>query len=166
MTGYEVKQSYEKGPANFMPISFGQIYPVLAGLEREKLVRRAKEQGARGSIRYFITREGEKALREWLFSAGDPADDNELLLRLFFASPSQLPQLRPQIQAFRRGQQALLDHYATTRKWLNETHGSNPRLPVWKLVLEYGVGQSQARVRWAGRALSTMTNSNSRKHHD
>ena len=67
------------------------------------------------------------------------------------------------VQAFRQGQQALLDHYGTTRKWLNETHGSNPRLPVWKLVLEYGVGQSQARVRWADRALSTMTNSTSKE---
>ena len=32
MTGYEIKQVYQKGPANFMPISFGQIYPVLAKL--------------------------------------------------------------------------------------------------------------------------------------
>jgi DNA-binding PadR family transcriptional regulator len=30
VTGYEIKQAYQKGPANFMPISFGQIYPVLA----------------------------------------------------------------------------------------------------------------------------------------
>ncbi len=32
MTGYEIKQVHQKGPANFMPISFGQIYPVLAKL--------------------------------------------------------------------------------------------------------------------------------------
>jgi hypothetical protein len=39
----------------------------------------------------------------------------------------------------------------------------NPRLPIWKLVLEYGVLQSECRVRWAERALAFMTNRNRSK---
>jgi len=70
MTGYEIKQAYQKGPANFMPMSFGQIYPALTKLSKEKLVRPDKQPGSRGSIRYFITSKGEEALREWLFSPG------------------------------------------------------------------------------------------------
>jgi DNA-binding PadR family transcriptional regulator len=109
MTGYEIKQAYQKGPANFMPISFGQIYPALAKLGKEKMVRQDKQPGRRGSIRYFIIRKGEQALREWLFSP------------------------------------------------------RNPRRPIWKLVLEYGVLQSECRVRWAERALAFMTNRHRRE---
>ena len=160
MTGYEIKQVYQKGPANFMPISFGQIYPVLAKLRQEKMVRQDKEQGGRGNIRYFITPKGEEAFRKWLFSAGDAANYRELLLRLFFAAPSDLADLRGHVEAFRKEEQASLEHYEATRKWLNTARAGNPRLPIWKLVLEYGVLQSEFRMLWAERALAFMTNRN------
>ncbi len=160
MTGYEIKQVYQKGPANFMPISFGQIYPVLAKLRQEKLVRQEKPQGGRGSIRYSITPKGEQAFQEWLFSPAQLASHRELLLRLFFAAPSEVAGLRAHVEAFRREEQALLDHYDDTRKWLDDAQARNPRLPVWKLVMEYGVLESQYRVRWAEQVLAFKTNQN------
>ena len=158
MTGYEIKQAYQKGPANFMPISFGQIYPVLAILRQEKMVRQTKQPGGRGNIRYFITSKGQKVFHEWLFSSGDPASHRELLLRLFFAAPSELTQLRGHIEAYRREEQAALDRYDQTREWLDDVHGRNSRLPIWKLVMEYGVLESQYRIRWAEQALVFVTN--------
>src|SRR5882762_8431154 len=163
MTGYEIKQAYQKGPANFMPISFGQIYPALAKLGREKMVHQDKQPGSRGSIRYFITGKGEGALREWLFSPREPANHRELLLRLFFAAPSELAGLLGHVETFRKEEQASLRHYGDTRKWLDDAQARNPRLPIWKLVLEYGVLQSEGRVRWAERALAFMTDRNRRK---
>src|SRR3979490_771582 len=88
MTGYEIKQAYQKGPANFLPISFGQIYPALAKLGKEKLVRQDQQPGSRGSIRYFITGKGEEALRSWLFSPRAPETPPELMLLIFFAAPA------------------------------------------------------------------------------
>ena len=160
MTGYEIKQVYQKGPANFMPISFGQIYPVLAKLRQEKMVRQNKRQSGRGSISYFITPKGEEAFRKWLFSPGDPASYRELLLRLFFAAPPELAELRGHVEAFRREEHSCLDHYEATRKWLNTARARSPRLPIWKLVLEYGVLQSESHMLWAERALAFMTNRN------
>ena len=157
MTGYEIRQAYQRGPANFMPVSFGQIYPVLATLKKENLVRQQKQPGGRGSIRYLITAKGNEALRSWLFSAGDPGDHRQLLLRLFFASPSDLPGLRDHVEAYRRAEEVVLKHYDQTRKWLDEVHGGNPRLPIWKLVMEYGVLESHYKVRWAEQALTVMT---------
>ena len=61
MTGYEIKQVYQKGPANFMPISFGQIYPVLAKLRQDKMVRQDKQQGGRGMEAH---RRDEKSKRD------------------------------------------------------------------------------------------------------
>jgi PadR family transcriptional regulator, regulatory protein AphA len=163
MTGYEIKQAYQKGPANFMQMSFGQIYPTLTTLGKEKMVRPDKQPGSRGSIRYFITSKGEEALREWLFSPGDLANHRELLLRLFFAAPPDLAGLLDPVESFRRKEQARLVHYGDTRKWLDTAQARNPRLPIWKLVLEYGVLQSECRVRWAERALAFMTNRNKSK---
>ncbi len=163
MTGYEIKQAYQKGPANFMPVSFGQIYPALAKLGKEKLVRQDRQPGSRGSIRYFITGKGEEALQSWLFSPSDPANHRELLLRLFFAAPAELVGLSDSVQAFRKAEEARLAHYEDTHKWLDDTHASNPRRPIWKLVMEYGVLQSESRVRWAEGALAFMINRNRRK---
>ena len=163
MTGYEIKQAYQKGPANFMPISFGQIYPALAKLGKEKMVRQDKQPGSRGSIRYFITGKGEEALREWLFTPRDPANYRELLLRLFFAAPSELAGLLGHVETFCKEEQSRLRHYDDTRKWLDDAQARNPRLPIWKLVLEYGVLQSECRVRWADRALVLVTNRNRSK---
>ena len=107
MTGYEIRQVYQKGPANFMPISFGQIYPVLAKLRQDKMVRQDKQQGGRGSIRYFITHKGAEAFRKWLSSPSDPGNHRELLLRLFFATPPEMAELRGHVEVFRREQQAV-----------------------------------------------------------
>ena len=163
MTGYEIKQAYQKGPANFMQMSFGQIYPTLTKLGKEKMVRAGKQPGSRGSIRYFITSKGEEALREWLFSAGDLRNHRELLLRLFFTAPPDLSRLLGAVEAFRREEQARLAHYGETRTWLDTAQAKNSRLLIWKLVLEYGVLQSECRVRWAERALAFMTSRNGSK---
>src|SRR4051794_25188677 len=158
MTGYEVRQAYQRGPANFMPMSFGQIYPVLAELRKKGMVRQEKQGDGRGSIRYTITAKGEEAFREWQFSPADASSHRELLLRLFFASPSELPQLAGHVDAYRRHELSAIEHYDQTRKWLDEIHGDSPRLPVWKLVMEFGVLESQYRIRWAEQALAVMTN--------
>lgn len=163
MTGYEIKQVYQRGPANFMPISFGQIYPVLAKLKQGKMVRQNKQQGGRRTIRYSLTPKGEESFRKWLVSAGDAANYKELLLRLFFAAPPELADLRGHIEAFRREEQASLDHYEATRQWLDTARAGNPRLPIWKMVMEYGVLQSQFRMLWAERTLAFMTNRNRSK---
>jgi hypothetical protein len=86
-----------------------------------------------------------------------------LLLRLFFAAPADLPELSDSVQAFRKAEEVRLAHYEDTDKWLHDRHASNPRLAIWKLVMEYGVLQSASRVRWAERALAFMTNRNRRK---
>src|SRR6266478_1679712 len=114
------------------------------------MVRQDKQPGSRGSIRYFITGKGEEALRE-------------RLLRLFFAAPSELAGLLGHVETFRKEEQARLRHYDDTRKWLDDAQARNPRLPIWKLVLEYGVLQSECRVRWAEQVLAFMTNRNRSK---
>ena len=42
-----------------------------------------------------------------------------MLLRLFFAAPLEIAQLRGHVEAFRREQQARLEHNEDTREWLD-----------------------------------------------
>jgi len=86
-----------------------------------------------------------------------------LLLRLFFAAPADLPELSDSVRAFRKAEEVRLAHYEGTDRWLHDKHAGNPRLAIWKLVMEYGVLQSASRVRWAERALAFITNRNRRK---
>jgi PadR family transcriptional regulator AphA len=153
MTGYEIKSAYQRGPANFMPISYGQIYPVLAKLEQQKLIAAEARPGIRGSVRYSLCSSGRAALREWIAAHEPVASHRDLLLRLFFASRNELPKLQPALRDFIGQQRAELAHYAKTGKWLDEAHGDNARLPIWKLVMQYGVLQCQSHLRWAEQAI-------------
>jgi len=153
MTGYEIKRAYERGPAHFMSMSFGQIYPVLKQLTAEKLARREKPEGGRGSVRYSITASGLATLRQWLFGRREQISSRELLLRLFFSPLEDLPALKESVEAFHQDERRQLEHYRETGKWLREVHGKNSRLAMWELTLDYGVGESQARVRWAEQVL-------------
>ena len=162
MTGYEIKSAYERGPANFMPISYGQIYPILKKLTADGLVTGKLESGGRERQRYSITLAGKKLLRAWLSGTDSGASRSgavshrELLLKLFFTSPDELGAMHGPIDSFRREEEQRLEHYRRTRGWLRSEHGENPRLAIWEMVLAYGVGQSEARVKWAEEMLAKM----------
>ncbi len=117
----------------------------------------------RGNVTHFSPK-GEEAFRKWLFVPGPPSNYRELLLRLFFAAPSDLAKLRGHVEAFRKEQKANLYHYGATRTWLDTARGGNPQLAIWKLVLEEGVLQSESHLRWAERALTLITNRNRSKN--
>src|SRR5690242_1256591 len=84
MTGYEIKQAYERGPAHFMSMSYGQIYPILARLAAQNLAQPGKRANGHGSVRYSITVAGTELVRRWIFDSRASMPYKELLLRLFF----------------------------------------------------------------------------------
>jgi len=61
MTGYQVKQTIERGIGTFWHESYGQIYPLLQRLARQALVKASADPGGRrGSKRYAITALGAR----------------------------------------------------------------------------------------------------------
>jgi PadR family transcriptional regulator, regulatory protein AphA len=87
-TGYDIKQLVDRSTRFFWAASYGQIYPELKRLEDAGLIRgSADPQGGRQRRAYELTREGDRALDEWL---RDPdvslVETRDLaLLKLFFA---------------------------------------------------------------------------------
>jgi len=86
-SGYEIKQAVDRSTRFFWAASYGQIYPELKRLRDGGLVESERDDaGARKRAIHRITREGRRALRDWL---AEPAAVTELrdekLLKLFFS---------------------------------------------------------------------------------
>src|SRR5437868_15510344 len=87
MSGYDIRATIAESIAYFWTESYGQIYPTLKRLAKDKLVTRRGEL-ARGRQRnvYSITDAGREALAEWLRRPAEARPPrNELLFKLFFA---------------------------------------------------------------------------------
>ena len=93
-------------------------------------------------------------MHDWVVSKGSPDGYRELLLRIFFAKNDELPMLQGALTAFREEHQAELERYDETGKWLDTIAARTDRVPTWKLVMDYGILQSQAYVTWTNRALA------------
>ncbi len=87
-SGYDIKALTDKSTRFFWAASYGQIYPELKRLAEAGLIEGSDEpSGGRKRTVYRITRDGRKALAEWLNA---PEQVHELrdegLLKLFFAA--------------------------------------------------------------------------------
>ena len=87
MSGYEIKAFVDKSTRFFWAASYGQIYPQLRALADAGLIAgEAKPAGGRRRTVYSLTKEGRRALREWLAIEPDVLEmRDEGLLKLFFA---------------------------------------------------------------------------------
>ena len=100
-TGYEIKALVDVSTRFFWAASYGQIYPELARLEKQGLVKGEVDRtNGRRPKAYELTAAGERALHEWLTS-DDPLHielRHEGALKFFFSDAltpeEQLDQLR------------------------------------------------------------------------
>jgi DNA-binding PadR family transcriptional regulator len=154
MTGYEIRQTIERGIGNFWRESFGQIYPLLAALTAEGLVAASADPGGRrGSKRYAITPAGRRELRAWLDQPiAVQVGRNELLLKLFLGVASGPRNARAHVAQFRRAHEALRERYAAIGRWLRDEHRDSPHLPYWLLTLRYGELETAALLAWCDHA--------------
>ena len=83
MSGYGLARLFERTLARAWPARHPQIYPALATLEEQGLVR-ISETGPRRRKTYAITPDGVEAVQRWLReTAPDRTVRNETILRLF-----------------------------------------------------------------------------------
>jgi DNA-binding PadR family transcriptional regulator len=80
--GYDLKQSYDRRFGAAKPIRFGQVYRVLAQLERDGLVEIVGVEAGAGPDRkrYSITREGVADLDTWLAEPEEPQPHMQTML--------------------------------------------------------------------------------------
>lgn len=153
MTGYGLRRVFASTPMGVFSDSPGSIYPALARLERDGLIRSAGQSGARqGSRLLEPTRAGLAALRRWL-SAGITREDvmrriDELLLRFAFLD--------------RHLDAAFVDRFlgelaGSVSAYVNELRAYARQAPgpsgsTGRLALEHGIAAFRATAQWARRA--------------
>ena len=157
MTGYALREQIRDTLGHFWSESFGQIYPTLAGLERQGLVER--EQGAASrSTTYRITLAGTVQLRRLLAEPPqEPKPRNGLLLRLFFGAqlgPDKAAELV--IQAQQSAERSLAE-LNTARAELLEDPQLATDEPYVLLTIAAGEHAARATIEWANEALKELS---------
>jgi PadR family transcriptional regulator AphA len=145
MSGYDIKAMVDHSTRFFWAASYGQIYPELRRLTDAGLVRAGPErQGGRRRKQYALTRDGRRALREWL--AREPETHemrDEGLLKLFFASAA--PETARQTLAAKRR------HHEATAARLREIEATGKPEGFALVVLRYGIECHEWMAGWCER---------------
>jgi DNA-binding PadR family transcriptional regulator len=143
-TGYELTRLFDESLLNVWPASHSQIYPELAKLAAEGLIRQTAS-GARGKKVYSITPGGMNEILAWLRTEPDHSTKNPSFLRVFF-----LWLMEPEdAVAFLEGEE--LVHEAKLREF-----EAKAELPVrdtsrewaFRLALDWGVRYEREMLEW------------------
>ncbi len=154
MTGYALREAIREVLGHFWSESYGQIYPTLANLEQQGLVRR---QGAArtGASTFAITPSGTRRLEELLaqpVQATSPR--NGLLLRLYFGRHLGPAACRTLVQEALAEAQDALERYAEIRAEIEDQDSEDRE--YWLLTVSAGEHSARAAQAWAHDALSTL----------
>lgn len=158
-SGYDIKKLIDRSIAHFWSESFGQIYPILRGLEADGLAERRSHRGEGKPDRYVysITPRGQAELRRWLTRPSRPESfRSELLLRLFLGGRVLPEDSLRQVHEFKARQAELLGAYADIERRLRRERAGHPDLPYWLITLRYGRSRAAALVRWAEDTLHSL----------
>jgi DNA-binding PadR family transcriptional regulator len=156
MTGYAVREAIRDVLGHFWSESFGQIYPTLAELERDGLVRR--EGSSRpGSSTYAITRAGRSRLQELLSEpVRSSPPRNGLMLRIFFGRQLGPEACRALVLEARAEARRRLDEYTAIRRELEEQTDHQQDRQYWLLTIAAGEHNARAGIAWADEALAAL----------
>jgi DNA-binding PadR family transcriptional regulator len=148
MTGYEVRQAITTVLGHFWHESFGQIYPCLAELEEDGLVRTSPGERA-GSRRYEITDAGCDRLTALLAEPPVPQPPrNGTLLRVFLGRAQSRAELAALLDAQEAEARARLATYAGIRAGLAAEVQHAEHVPYWLATVRAGELGTQAQLQW------------------
>jgi DNA-binding PadR family transcriptional regulator len=151
-SGYDIKKTIAASTANFWSESYGNIYPVLKQLAAEGAIEPEKDTGAgegRPKQTFRMTAHGRKMLQNWLRQpVALRAEDNELLLKLFFGAAVSPKEMLAVVKAQHALQAEELGRYAEIAKFIAAQTGSEEQKTYWMATLRYGELMSQAAVTW------------------
>jgi PadR family transcriptional regulator AphA len=152
-SGYELTQTFASSLNYVWPASHSQIYPELARLVDEGLIRQA-EEGPRGRKRYAITVKGKRSLRHWLTrTEPNRATRNEAFLRLFFLwflSPEECERyLQGELDFHRRG----LAEYEQVAERIDEALDVGQAEAWGRLPIELGLHYKESLIEFYKYAL-------------
>lgn len=169
-TAYAVRKRLASSPSTHWSASGGSIYPLLSRLERAGLVQAHVDEGdGRRSRLVTLTPKGERALRDWILTAGTPevAENvsDALRSRAFFLDVLSASDRRRFAEEALAAAEA---HLARARAYRDEEApfgvgasegGDEPEVGESRfghLAAVAGVYAAEARVRWLEELVAEM----------
>ena len=169
LSGYDMKKRIDQTISHFWNIGYGQIYPTLALMETEGLIRKILSENARGPQRnvYAIAEDGRRQLEQWLMLPEEKEYTRyEILLKMFFAGKLD-PQVSIQrIEAFQKRYEPhakLMEMYSDNLKSVMD---ENPDHKNFYLTVRFGQHVYNAYLNWAKEALLMLGASEQTKMED
>ncbi len=180
MSGYDIKKMVDVGLSHFWNENYGQIYPTLEQLVKDRLATKKEERtsGNRRRFVYTITRKGQREFSNWLSEPADaPIVRNELQLKFFLSCNLPTKESVRLIKEYRTQQQAVLDEYRQSEKVLRQAirDGAYPeelneileitgstgqsrgkRCNIFHLTLRHGIRVIEARLAWCDEVLTNL----------
>jgi DNA-binding PadR family transcriptional regulator len=161
-TGYDLTRRMDRPIGYFWTARHSQIYPELARLEADRLVRHRVVDGA-GPLptkRYAITPGGLRALREWVTSPMEPHPVRDLeTLRVYSLWAAEPQAARALVERLRAAHLAALEDYGRQREEVAADPASrHPSEPLFSnlVALEAGVRSRTALVEWCDWLLARL----------
>lgn len=161
MTGYDIKKRINASISNFWDAGYGQIYPTLKMLEKEKFVTKSTAEKSKGPERilYSITETGRNKLFEWLSIPGEKEYVKyEILLKLFFGNLLPVNENIKRITEFRNKNIESLKTIETFKESLNEVLTENEDHLYYYLTVLFGEYTYKAYIDWSNEAAKLLLN--------
>jgi PadR family transcriptional regulator AphA len=152
-SGYEIKAVVDRTTRFFWAASYGQIYPELRRLERERLIEgEDASNGGRARRLYRLTAAGRDELEAWLLREGTVTVElrDESLLRLFFADAVPREQALLLLEGRKRGHEKFLE----VLRAIDARPGDDP--PFVDLVLRWGIAFNEWGAQWCTEQLERL----------
>lgn len=167
MSGYEIREFCRTRLKHFWNESFGQIYPTLAALADDGLIRPLEREENPRATYYELTEPGRAALREWVAQAATPRlIRDEVLLKLFCGGEATADVLLGHVESARQRAKEELVSLAEASRELQTYAKDHPDNPYWQLMLRAGELGFEARLRWCAEAEAVLGASAERERNE
>ncbi len=156
-SGYALMKHFQRSLAYAWPARHSQIYPELARLRQEGLIRQTEDEGPRRRKLYAETERGRDEVRRWLREEPNRTVRSEAVLRIFLLWLLDRDEAVEYLQREAEYYRALLAE-------LEEIADEGDDLGVakhlsYRLALEHGLRTTRARVQWAEWAADRVASS-------
>lgn len=166
MSGYEIKQLFDKSISFLWRVHMSQIYPALARLKEAGLVEMdlvPQEKKPTKKV-YSITRKGRRALQTWLRAPVQDSAVRDLFpLKVFFARNIERETLLEHITERQDRAQATLALYHDMERLFKELQegdiDSYPKEDIrfWQLALRWAILREEGVRDWCNLVLKDLT---------
>lgn len=165
MTGYDLKKIFDDSINFFWPAQTSQIYRELKALEQKGYLVSKIQPSEKGPDKriYSITEQGLSSLKEWLADPPNDMDEvnrNTFMVRVFFSSHVGIDELHFQVQKrlkeYKKEYQALRLLENNKVNEYKQMVGKDDEVLHWKIVLNRGFYDVEAKIRWAEETLEFL----------